>query len=185
MKESLKENPSLPRNARSHYENILSKMGYKKWDHRKRQEQLERAINNLKREENFREKFDSILPPSKETEKKRQGFEKKLQRKIQEKFEENKRKILNTLRDDTKLKKWWMKLLGWTEPSNTAADLGTTTAADQEFKKKLGELARYTRFLNGLVTAPDQNKKLYDYAMKKAIDLLSKYHFIIINQVNK
>lgn len=66
LKESLDENSELPRNATAHYEKILEKMGYKKWriTAEKRLKQLQRTINRPKSDSEFRNKFDSILPPT-------------------------------------------------------------------------------------------------------------------------
>lgn len=189
LEESVQGYPDMPRNARAHYPNIVEKMGYEKWRHsansENRLKQIEKVVNELKRDVTFREKFDAILSPSATTIKQRRNFMQALQRKIQKKIEESKQKILNKLCNDIRMKKWWMKLVGWTEPINTAENSGTPTAEDRAFKKKLDALAVYVRLLSGKATASDENKKLYDYTMQKALKLLSKYHVIIINQVNK
>lgn len=76
-----------------------------------------------------------------------------------------------------------MKLVKWDEPL-TAED-EEPCEEDRAFRGQLTELAKYTRLLSGQATASDQNKKLYNRTMQKAMDVLSKYHFIITNQVNK
>lgn len=180
LKKSLDENPELSRKATAHFENILENMSYSKWDHTRRKGQLQRALNKLKTQKpEFKDKFDNILPPTSQTISSRQRFESALLDKVHHRMKAIKREILKKIGHDEKLKKWWMQLVKWDELL-TAED-EEPCEEDRAFRRQLSELAKCTRLLGGQATASDQNKKLYDRTMKKALDLLSKYHFIILS----
>lgn len=169
----------MSRNATSHFGNVLESMGHKRWDHRIRLPQLQRALNRLKRNPEFRRKFDEILSPTDQTIHQRDRFKNTLLEKIRNKIETRKRQLLKKFGDDETLKEWWRKMMGWPEQSSLEPQQQlvpqTAESEDRTFQEEVRELARYTRYLNGQTTAADRNERLYDYAMKKAAEIFRKY----------